>query len=293
MKRAALFAASCLLGLLPSACWAQFAAAVTPPRFELRVEPGAVSRNVFEITHAAQEVGNYRVYSSDWSMDATGSVVFHETLQPDSCRPWVSIERRDLIVPMGARVRFRYEVAPPAETAPRECRFALMVESKAQEVQTGEFTSFPMSGRIGIIVYVSVAGASPMLELRKESVVLFDGQLSPAFEIQNTGNATGRVAGIVQGIDATGSTIEFSPDSVPILPGQTRVVTLQPYEPGMKASSTSPPGTLKQRTRTAIRWPLKLTGRLEYGSVGEKKIPVDRQVELTTVARPALSSPKR
>ena len=236
-----LFASLILLAV--SAAQAQFAAAVNPPRFEVRVEPGEVTRQVLEITHAAAGSGTYRIYTADWTMDATGALTFYDTIQPGSCRPWVAIERRELTVTLGARVRYRFEVAPTADAKPQECRFALMIESTPQDVVTGQTSSFPMSGRIAVIVYVSIGDARAQLVAGEPELVEMDNRRVPSVLVRNSGNATGRLSGILKGSDAAGSSIELSPESVPILPGQTRRVALQPYEapirslPGVTAGS--------------------------------------------------------
>ena len=249
---------------------AQFAAAVTPPRFEVAVEPGQVTRQVMEITHAIPGAGTYRVYTTDWSMDASGALTFYDTLQPGGCRPWVSIERKEITVAMGTRARYRFEVAPPAGTAPTECRFALMLESRPQDVKTGETSSFPMNGRIAVIVYVSVGGAKPVLEPGALTAGAFDGRTVPLLAVHNSGNATGRLAGILKGSDAAGAAFEFTPEALPILPGQTRQIALQPYEPGPRASA--PATTLRWQ------WPLTLRGTLEYGPAGSGRFELDRSV---------------
>jgi hypothetical protein len=253
---------------------AQFSAAVTPPRFELGVEPGQVTRQVMEISQGAPGTGVYRVYTNDWSMNAAGALTFYDTLQPGSCRPWVAIERKEVAVAMGARVRFRFEVAPPADTTAQECRFALLIEGKPQDVKTGEGSSFPMSGRIAVIVYVSVGGAKAVLEPGAMSVAVVDGQPAPVLLVHNSGNATGRLAGVLNGTDASGAGFEFTPETVPILPGQTRQITLQPYEPGPRAlASTSAPGAAPR-----LKWPLTLRGVLEYGPRASDRFELDRSV---------------
>jgi hypothetical protein len=249
---------------------AQFAAAVTPPRFEVSVEPGQVTRQVMEITHAIPGSGTYRVYTTDWRMDAGGALTFYDTLQPGSCRPWVAIERKEVTVAMGTRTRFRFEVAPPADATPQECRFALMVESKPQEVKTGDTASFPMNGRIAVIVYVSVGGARPVLAPGAASIGQLDGRSVPMLVVSNSGNATGRLTGILKGTDDTGATIEFQPDSVPILPGQTRRIALQPYEPARPAAASAP------AARPALKWPLSMRGELEYGPPGTGRFELER-----------------
>jgi hypothetical protein len=263
-----------LFAIAPSR--AQFAAAVTPPRFEFNVEPGQVARQVMEITHAIPGTGNYRVYTADWNMDATGALTFYDTLQPGSCRPWVAIERRDITVTQGARLRYRFEVAPPGNATAQECRFALMVESRPQEVKTGDTASFPMNGRIGVIVYASVGGAKAVLEPGSLSIGQFDGRPTPMLMVRNSGNATARLSGILKGTDASGASIEYSPESVPILPGQTRRIALQPYEPPKAPPPKTGPAANSAQTQLAL--PLNLRGALEYGPAGTGRIELDRSV---------------
>lgn len=248
---------------------AQFAAAVTPPRFEIGVEPGQVSRQVMELTHAVPGTGVYRVYTADWHLDAAGALTFYDALQPGSCRPWVAIERKEVNVPQGARVRYRFEVAAPADTAPRECRFALMIESKPQEVQANASASFPMSGRIAVIVYARIGAAKPVLDAGEASIAALDGRPTPMLTVRNTGNATGRLSGVLEGTDATGAKIEFTPESVPILPDTTRRIALQAYEPGPRTAASTPP---------PLKWPVTLRGVLEYGPDAAARIDVNRLV---------------
>lgn len=248
---------------------AQFAAAVTPPRFEISVEPGQVTRQVMEITHAIPGTGTYRVYTADWHLDAAGALTFYDALQPGSCRPWVAIERKEVNVTQGARVRYRFEVSAPADATPQECRFALMIESKPQEVQANASASFPMSGRIAVIVYASIGAAKAVLEAGETSIAAFDGRPTPMLMVRNTGNATGRLSGVLKGTDATGATIEFTPESVPILPNTARRIALQAYEPGQRTAASVPP---------PLKWPLTLRGVLEYGPDSGGRVEVNRNI---------------
>jgi hypothetical protein len=262
------------LGSTPPAD-AQFAAAVTPPRFEVDVQPGDVTRQVIEITQSAGVAGSYRIYTTDWTIDGNNALTYYNTIQPGSCRPWVAIERRDLSIAAGARMRYRFEVAPPAQTTPQECRFALMVESQPQNVRSGDIASFPMSGRIAVIVYVRVGDAKPVLEPGAATLGSANGRDVPVLSVSNRGNATGRLSGILKGVDAAGETLEFSPDASPILPGQTRQVVLQPYEPAPR-----PVGAVSAATAAArpLRWPVRLSGVLEYGPNAAGRFAVEGTV---------------
>src|SRR5271165_3912616 len=91
----------CLLGLVPAArVQAQgFAALVSPPRFELATKPGKTLRGIIEVSNRSTSPGHYLVHTADWTMTKDFTVTFHDELQPGSCRPWVAIERPDVVVP--------------------------------------------------------------------------------------------------------------------------------------------------------------------------------------------------
>ena len=95
---------------------------------------------------------------------------FHDELRAGSCRPWVAIERSELTIPGGARARFRFEIAVPADAKASECRFALMIEGDEPAVAGGDIFRIPVRGRIGVIVYAAVGDAAPALEIVKVGV---------------------------------------------------------------------------------------------------------------------------
>ncbi len=259
--RSLLACLSALTALLtiPTAAQAQgFAAYISPPRFELRAQPGQRLREVLEIQHVGQQKGGYRLYTNDWTLGPDNAVTFSNELAPDSCRPWVAIERRELTLEPGARYRYRFEINPPADTPPRECRFALMVEGLDPARVQGA-VSFPVSGRIGVVVYVAVGGAKPELGLAGSRVETVQGQPTVLLEVRNSGSAHGRLGGFVNGTDADGKTFEMAPADLPILPGETRSVALQPL-----AEEGQP--------MPRPRFPLRVQGSLEWGN---NRLPLD------------------
>lgn len=244
-----------LLTVLSSTAQAQgFSAFISPPRFELQVQPGQTSRQVFEIQHVGQVRGLYRIYTNDWTFLPDQSVVFSDALATDSCRPWVAVERRELAIDPGSRYRYRFEISPPAGTAPRECRFALMVEGRdptAGNVQA--------SGRIGVIVYAAIGDVAPRLEIMATRVQTIQGKQVPVIDVRNSGNAHGRLQGFVGGIDADGQRLEFGPADLPILPGETRSVALVALAEGNRPAPT-------------LRFPVHIQGELEWG---RQRMPLD------------------
>jgi len=235
-----------------------FAAYITPPRFEVQATPGQALRQVLEIQHAGQQKGNYRLYTSDWTLNADNSVTFSEQLAADSCRPWVAIERRELVIEPGGRYRYRFEITPPPGTPARECRFAIMVEG-LEPAQVQGSLNFPVGGRIGVIVYAAIGDAAPQLEITGTRVVMVEGKSTAVVDVRNRGNAHGRLEGFVNGTDASGRRFEMAPADLPILPGETRPIALSPVvEEGKPAPE--------------VRFPLVVSGKLEWG---RNSVPLD------------------
>jgi hypothetical protein len=256
-----------LMALLAAApAHAEFAAAISPPRFELDISPGDTQRSVLEIAHAGVSPGNYRLYTADWTMNAQGELAFSDELLPGSCRPWVAIERRNLTIAPAAKVRFRFEVSPPADAAPVECRFALMIESAEASAGPGA-ANFPMSGRIGVIVYARVAGVRPDLRIDAGLTTRIDGRDVPALRVSNVGQATGRFVGFLNARDANGRFVDLAPDSIPVLPGMTRVIGLLPVPPVDRPNDPPP---------KVDAWPLAVKGTLEVSGVQGVRLNVDR-----------------
>ena len=239
-----------------------FAALVAPPRFELRAKSGDRLREVIEISNASPQPARMRVKTADWILDTDYSVSFNESLQPGTCRPWVAIERREIMIPAGGRYRFRFEVSPPADAPAGECRFALLIEGDDQEVKTASGLSFPVSGRIGVIVYVALGGAAPKLEVVEARVAIVDEARVPLLLVKNTGNAHGRIAGFLSGRDAQGRDLDFTPSTFPILPGETRPVALK--------ASIGKDGAVK------VAYPITIRGALEWA---DKRVPFEQRFE--------------
>lgn len=245
--------------LLPALASAQgFAAFISPPRFEVKAVPGQPLRQVLEIQHVGRSPGNYRIYTNDWTLEGDNQVSFSNDLAPGSCRPWVAIERRELTLQPGARYRYRFEISPPAGTPPRECRFAIMVEG-LEAAQVEGAVSFPVGGRIGVIVYAAIGDVAPALAIAGTETLSVNGQPTAVMKVRNDGSATGRLEGFLDVTDASGQTAEMSPVDLPILPGETRRIALA----AVAADNKAPP---------TLRFPIRVKGQLESGKT---KLPLD------------------
>jgi hypothetical protein len=247
---------------------AQFSVAISPPRLELDAPAGQTVRSVIELTNASAAAGNFRVYTNDWTLADDGKIEFKEELAADSCRPWVAIERRQVSVAAGARMRYRIEVAPPAGAASRECRFAVMFEGSEEGVESGP-VKIPMSGRVGVIVYVRVGDVRAELRVERVFVAQSEGRPVPALAVFNAGQATSRFFGFVTAELPGGAVVDLAPNSVPVLPGMRRTVELLPLPPADRPGDKPP----------ELRWPLRVRGTLESSLANSPKTGLDATLD--------------
>ena len=229
-----------------------FSALVSPPRFEDSAKPGETYRNIIEITNVSENSAHMTVRTADWTLQPDNGVQFSDALAPGSCRPWVGMEAPEITLGGNAKRRYRFEVAVPADAPAGECRFAIMVEGDPEKLKGA--MAIPVSGRIGVVVYLAIGDAAPQLQLAGQRVGTVDGNVVPILSVRNTGNAHGRLEGYVNGTDASGKRFAFAPSSYPILPAETRDIALVP-----EADQTGTP-------TPAIAYPVQLKGRLDWGS---------------------------
>lgn len=228
-----------------------FAALVSPPRFELAAKPGATLRSVIEVSNRSTGPGHYLIHTADWKLGADFGVSFQDELAADSCRQWVALERPDVVVPGGATLRYRFELKVPADAAPGECRFAVMIEGADPSMMRPAGVLVPVTGRIGVIVYAVIGAGTPELEILAPLVATMNGQQVPTLKVHNSGSAHGRMSGFLTGTDAKGIAYDFTPADFPILPHEERAVFLTPST----ASDEHP----------TLTFPVTVKGTLEWG----------------------------
>ena len=238
-----------------------FALSVSPPRFELSAQPGQTVRGVAELSNSSNVGAQLNFATAEWALSPDGGVVTSNPLKPGSCRPWVAIERQQAVLQPKQQLRYRFEVTPPSGTPPMECRFAIIISSGEERVSPTAGVSFPVTAQIALIVYVAVGDVKPHLEIVKADVVVVNGEQKPVLLVKNTGQAHGRLAAFLTGTDAKGIKREFTPSTLPILPGETRMIALDVDAGGdliEKGAELAP----KDKKASPIAYPLKMSGTI-------------------------------
>ncbi|WP_398501362.1 hypothetical protein [Variovorax sp.] len=243
--------------LLSGAHAAPFEVAISPSRFELSSKGGARIGQSLEIQNLGTHPTEVSIRTIDWTFSEDGTVTYHDALQPDSCRPWVTLERPQLRLSARDKRAFRFQVDVPADVPRRECRFMLAVEGVEPAYQAamqnrGVSLSLPVTGRIAVAVYLGVGGAAPRLSMLSTRMREQPAGRAPVVIVRNDGDAHGRLSGSLDGVDARGRALEWVPESTPILPGQTRALVLTPRAQGDTQSVPRPD------------YPVKTSGTLDW-----------------------------
>lgn len=238
-----------------------FALAVSPPRFELSAKPGDTVRAVAELSNRSNAATELNFATAEWELTPDGGVVLTDALKPNSCRPWVAIERRQTTLQAKAQLRYRFEITPPPDTAPLECRFAIVVSGAEKRVSPTDDVNFPVRGQIAMIVYVAVGGVKPALQIVKADVVDLNGVQTPVLMVENTGTAHGRLSAFLSGTDASGAKREFAPSTLPIMPGETRMIALNIDHGGDAVESQVQPDSESEAPKPIV-FPLNMSGTI-------------------------------
>lgn len=236
---------------------APFEIGLSPSRLEIEGKSGArigQSLDVHNVGNAATAVS---VRTLDWSYSDTGNLSFHDALQPGSCRPWVTLERKSLTVEPRSKSAFRIQIDVPPGTPKGECRLMLAFEGVEPAYQAalgsgGMNLSLPVTGRIAVAIYLMIDGAQPKLEMGALTMQEVKGQKTAVLSVTNAGDAHGRIDGSLDAKDAQGRVFEMIPESTPVMPGQTRALPLSVKASSVPAGMTTP------------AFPVRISGTLDW-----------------------------
>lgn len=234
-----------------------FEIAASPSRFELATKSGARVGQSLDIYNVGKLSSEVSLRTLDWSYTEDGVVSYFDELQPNSCRTWVTLERKTVVVTAGSKRTFRFQIDVPADAPRGECRFMLAVEGVEPahkailESGGGLNLSLPVTGRIAIAVYVAINGAAPKLSLTQLRVQDIKGNPTAIAVVTNQGDAHGRLDGSLDATDAKGQTYELNVEGTPVMPGQSRIL---PF------TSKS----ISNKTTEALTFPLNAKGILDW-----------------------------
>lgn len=234
-----------------------FEIAASPSRFELATKSGTRVGQSLDIYNVGKLTSEVSLRTLDWNYTEDGVVSYFDELQANSCRTWVTLERKTVVVEAGSKRTFRFQIDVPTDAPKGECRFMLAVEGvepahKALLDSGGGLNlSLPVTGRIAIAVYIAINGAMPKLSLTQLRVQDIKGNPTAVAIVTNQGDAHGRLDGSLDATDAKGKAYELNIEGTPIMPGQSRVLPFAAKSIGNK--STEAPA-LPMKAKGILDW---------------------------------------
>ena len=199
---------------------------LSPPRLSVVVPRGASATETVSLFSTASQPQALAVSVSDWIQTDKGSVSFLKPGgDPYSASAWITLSSDVLSVPAngGATFRFSVDVPNDASLAGTYKTVVFFLTQPAASAQSG--TSLQTRQRLGLIVYVTVAGtAKPALSI--SDFYRQDGKL--LLSLSNDGNVVSRLGGTVSLRDKGGATIATLP--IPDTPVQRGGTLTLPFD---------------------------------------------------------------
>ena len=170
--------------------------AVSPARFELPIEGGRSKTQALEIVNTSNREVEVSVDLANFDLDENNQVrILPPTEQ--SLDQWIAINPSTVTIPAQGRRTMRFAIRPQVQPAPGEHRAVIFLnEGNAGHENIGGI-SFRF--RIGVVVYGQVGEPDRAATLHRVA----PDQGGIALEIENTGNAHARFAGVYAVWDAS------------------------------------------------------------------------------------------
>ena len=167
---------------------------VSPPRVEVKLDPGGTSEGVIKIINDSAEPLTFDVLMQDFVVDNNQGVP--NILPPDalsneySASTWIGLDTQQITVPPRTRQELSYYIQVPQDARPGG-HYAAVVYSPAVPDGSDEGSGATVTSQIGTLFYITVNG--PITE--KADVTLFDadrfneyGPVDVTTQIRNMGD---------------------------------------------------------------------------------------------------------
>lgn len=194
---------------------------ISPPRWEITVEPGGIVEGSFEVTGAADRDLRVKIYFQDWRFNHRGEVEFLSGTGPRSVVSWLQIEPTEMLIPAGEKRVFRIFGTVPPETAGGDYWSGFFVETVPEVPQRG--SGMVVTGRVGGGIFLTVLGEAKKAGRIKDFTVTWENGLSGRVLFVNAGDTQLHPSGRVEVRDSRGKTVKrISLPETTVLPGGER-----------------------------------------------------------------------
>jgi len=196
---------------------------ISPPRWEIEVEPGGVVEGSFEVTGAPDRDLRVKIYFQDWRFNPRGEVEFLTGAGSRSVVSWLRIEPAEMVIPAGEKRVFRIFGTVPPETAGGDYWSGFFVEMVPEAPRAG--SGVVVTGRVGGGIFLTVRGEARKAGRITDFAVEWENGLSGRVLFVNQGDTLLHPSGRVEVRDSQGKTVEsFSLPEITVFPGNEREI---------------------------------------------------------------------
>lgn len=214
-----------LLMLVPMSAAIAADIGLSPARMTLTVAPGGSASAESTVFSTSANPVPLTVSLGDWSEGSDGKLRFLPAgSSAYSATPWVTLSSSSLAVAPNGKSSVRVTVQVPDDPSLAGTYQTVVFFTTQPKVGTGKGAKFVTRQRLGLIVYVNIAGTSTK---GSELSDMYVQGKTLTVVLSNTGNSLMRAAGKVELRDASGKTVATLPvNDVPVMRESERDLAL-------------------------------------------------------------------
>ncbi len=179
---------------------------VSPPRIDLTVPAGGTASTTFNVIWTGKDAVRLDLSKADWTMGQDGGLTYMVAGDGTySAASWLNLQSDGVDLPGAGQQAVRLAVQVPPNTALAGTYNAVIFVETPTAPATGTGTHLLMRQRVGVVVYVTIAGTEK--NGSKLTDMYSDGSTVHAI-VANQGNTVMRYSGSLEVRDASGNTIK-------------------------------------------------------------------------------------
>lgn len=171
--------------------------AVSPPRFELKLNQAKNSTQVFRVTNMGSKPATFKLYVQGWKLDEKNEI---QPVSPteQSLDQWIVVNPIQFTIPPRRSQTVRFSIRPRVQPQAGEHRALIFVEEVASQdnaEQKKGSVAVKVVGRFGVAVYGYVGDVKRVGVLNSVAVDTKPDQVKATFDISSQGSAYVRLKG--------------------------------------------------------------------------------------------------
>ena len=199
---------------------------MSPPRLDVTVPLGATVTETTSLFSTGDKPQSLDVALGDWIQTESGSLSYLKAGEdPYSASSWITLSSDVVAVPAGGSLDYRFSITAPNDPSLQGTYKSVIFFATQAARDMAHGNAFLTRQRIGLIVYVTIAGtAKPSVQISD----FYRQGKNLLLTMSNSGNVVSRLGGKVELRDQAGSTVDsLAIPDVPVQRDGIRTVQLE------------------------------------------------------------------